>query len=152
MGCPELPKVTLRPSTCGRITETMSSLLKGPPDRSRSRSRSLPNLITRFIGLAVFDAGAGPRFVRTTGEMGSGSLELEENGHRVVGRFVNPDTHSDDLIGMPATEPQVELRSIDISQVEDRLLVNNWDGLNPIKVFQQFGALPQFDRAGQARS
>lgn len=149
MGCPELPKVNLTPSTCGRITETMSSLLKGPPDRSRSRS--LPNLITHVIGLAVFDPGAGPRVIRTTGQMKSGSLELEENGHRVVGRFVNRDTHSDDLIGMPATEPQVELRSIDIWHVEDGLLLNDWDGLKLIEVFQQFGALPELDRAGQAR-
>ena len=72
-------------------------------------------------------------------------------GDRVVGRFVYRGTHTGDLMGVPATGAQVQMRSIDIWRVQDGLLVEHWDELNLMEVFQQVGALPQLGGAGQAR-
>lgn len=65
------------------------------------------------------------------------------SGDRVVGRFVYRGTHTGELMGIPATGAQVEMRSIDIWRVEDGLLAEHWDELNLMEVFQQVGVLPQ---------
>lgn len=65
------------------------------------------------------------------------------SGGRVVGRFVYRGTHTGDLLGIPATGATVEMRSIDIWRVENGLLVEHWDELNLMEVFQQVGVLPQ---------
>lgn len=65
------------------------------------------------------------------------------SGDRVVGRFVYRGTHTGDLLGIPATGATVEMRSIDIWRVENGLLVEHWDELNLMEVFQQVGVLPQ---------
>ncbi|RPE78371.1 MULTISPECIES: ester cyclase [unclassified Frondihabitans] len=65
------------------------------------------------------------------------------SGDRVVGRFVYRGTHTGDLLGIPATGAAVEMRSIDIWRVQNGLLVEHWDELNLMEVFQQVGVLPQ---------
>ncbi|MBF4575577.1 ester cyclase [Frondihabitans sp. VKM Ac-2883] len=65
------------------------------------------------------------------------------SGDRVVGRFVYRGTHTGDLLGIPATGAAVEMRSIDIWRVANGLLVEHWDELNLMEVFQQVGVLPQ---------
>ncbi len=63
-------------------------------------------------------------------------------GDRVVGRFIYRGTHSGELLGIPASGNQVEMRSIDIWRVEEAMFVEHWDELNLMEVFQQMGALP----------
>lgn len=65
------------------------------------------------------------------------------SGDRVVGRFIYRGHHTGDLLGIPATGAAVEMRSIDIWRVENGLLVEHWDELNLMEVFQQVGVLPQ---------
>ncbi len=64
------------------------------------------------------------------------------SGDRVVGRFVYRGTHTGELMGIPASGNQVEMRSIDIWRVEDGMFVEHWDELNLMEMFQQMGVLP----------
>jgi steroid delta-isomerase-like uncharacterized protein len=64
------------------------------------------------------------------------------SGDRVVGRFVYRGTHAGELMGIPASGNQVEMRSIDIWRVEDGMFVEHWDELNLMEMFQQMGTLP----------
>jgi steroid delta-isomerase-like uncharacterized protein len=64
------------------------------------------------------------------------------SGDRVVGRFVYRGTHAAELMGIPASGNQVEMRSIDIWRVEDGMFAEHWDELNLMQMFQQMGALP----------
>jgi steroid delta-isomerase-like uncharacterized protein len=73
------------------------------------------------------------------------------SGDRIVGRFVYRGTHRGELMGIPATGAQVEMRSIDIWRVEDGLLAEHWDELNLMQVFQQIGVLPQLGGAEDSR-
>jgi steroid delta-isomerase-like uncharacterized protein len=68
--------------------------------------------------------------------------DLVVSGDRVVGRFTYRGTHTNELMGIPATGSAVELRSIDIWRVDDGMFVEHWDELNLLEVFQQIGALP----------
>jgi steroid delta-isomerase-like uncharacterized protein len=73
----------------------------------------------------------------------SASMEdLVISGDRVVGRFVYRGTHKGDFMGIPASGNAVEMRSIDIWRTEEGMLVEHWDELNTLQVFQQMGALP----------
>jgi steroid delta-isomerase-like uncharacterized protein len=64
------------------------------------------------------------------------------SGDRVVGRFAYRGTHAGELMGIPASGNQVEMRSIDIWRVQDGMFAEHWDELNMMEVFQQMGALP----------
>ncbi len=64
------------------------------------------------------------------------------SGDRVAGRFVYRGTHAGELMGIPASGNQVEMRSIDIWRVEDGMFAGHWDELNLTEMFQQMGALP----------
>jgi steroid delta-isomerase-like uncharacterized protein len=74
------------------------------------------------------------------------------SGDRIVGRFVYRGTHTGELMGIPATGAQVEMRSIDIWRVEDGLLAEHWDELNLMEVFQQVGVLPQLGNSENSAS
>lgn len=71
---------------------------------------------------------------------------------RVVGRFVYRGTHTGELMGIPATGAEVEMRSIDIWRVRDGLFVEHWDELNLLEVFQQLGVIPALGGASEDRS
>jgi steroid delta-isomerase-like uncharacterized protein len=68
-------------------------------------------------------------------------------GDRVVGRFVYRGTHSGELMGIPASGNEVEMRSIDIWRVEDGMFVEHWDELNLLELLQQIGAVPPLGAA-----
>lgn len=74
------------------------------------------------------------------------------SGDRVVGRYAYRGTHTGDIMGIPATGRPVEMRSIDIWRTADGWLVEHWDELNLVEVFQQIGALPQLGGGPDARS
>lgn len=78
--------------------------------------------------------------------------DLIVSGDRIVGRFVYRGTHTGELMSIPATGAQVEMRSIDIWRVENGLLVEHWDELNLMEVFQQVGVLPQLGSAEETRA
>ena len=68
--------------------------------------------------------------------------DLIISGDRVVGRFTYRGTHTGDLVGIPATGKQVEMRSIDIWRVQNGMFAEHWDEINAMQMFQQIGALP----------
>jgi steroid delta-isomerase-like uncharacterized protein len=72
------------------------------------------------------------------------------SGDRVVGRFVYRGTHAAELMGIPASGNQVEMRSIDIWRVEDGMFAEHWDELNLMQMFQQMGALPPLGAGPEA--
>lgn len=74
------------------------------------------------------------------------------SGDRMVVRFVYRGTHTGALMGIAATGRRVEMRSIDVWRIDGGLLVEHWDELNLMEVFQQIGVLPQLDGTGTARS
>ena len=72
------------------------------------------------------------------------------SGDRLVGRFVYRRTPTGELMGIPASDKPVEMRSIEIWRVEDGIFVEHWDELNLLEMFQQMGALPPLS-AGDGR-
>lgn len=64
------------------------------------------------------------------------------SGDSVVGRYTYRGRHSGTFMGVPASGAEVAMRSIDIWRVRDGLLVEHWDELNSLEVFQQIGAIP----------
>jgi steroid delta-isomerase-like uncharacterized protein len=72
------------------------------------------------------------------------------SGDRVVGRFVYRGIQTGELMGIPASGNQVEMRSIDIWRVEDGMFAEHWDELNMMEMFQQMGALPALGAAPDA--
>ena len=63
-------------------------------------------------------------------------------GDKVVGRFTYTATHTGAFLGIPATGNRIAMRSIDIWRVRDGKLVEHWDELNLLEVFQQLGVIP----------
>ena len=76
--------------------------------------------------------------------------DLVISGDRVVGRFAYRGTHTGELMGIPASDNAVEMRSIDIWRVQDGMFVEHWDELNLMQVFQQMGALPRLGAGPEA--
>jgi steroid delta-isomerase-like uncharacterized protein len=66
-------------------------------------------------------------------------------GDRVVRRFTYRGTHASPFYGMPPTGNAVEMRSIDIWRTHDREVVDHWDELNLLDLFQQIGLIPTFE-------
>ena len=63
-------------------------------------------------------------------------------GDRVVGRYTYRARHTGPFVGVPASGAEINMRSIDISRVENDLFVEHWDELNTLEIFQQMGAIP----------
>jgi steroid delta-isomerase-like uncharacterized protein len=113
-----------------------------------------PDLVDRFVGETyrnhnafVADGREANRqfwtaFFAALPDLSVTMEDLVLSGDRVVGRFVYRGTHTGELMGIPASGNQVEMRSIDIWRVEDGMFVEHWDELNLLEVFQQVGALP----------
>ena len=57
--------------------------------------------------------------------------------------------HTGPFVGIPASDAEVTIRSIDIWRVEGGRFVEHWDELNLLEVFQQMGAIPA--QAGATR-
>src|SRR5262249_38690085 len=71
--------------------------------------------------------------------------DLVVAGDRVVGRFTYRGTHAGPLYGVPPTGNPIEMRSIDIWRTENGALVEHWDELNYLELFQQIGIIAAFD-------
>lgn len=70
-------------------------------------------------------------------------------GDRVVGRFTYRARHTGPFAGVPASGAELTMRSIDIWRVDNDRFVEHWDELNTLEVFQQMGAIPAPQGAGQ---
>ncbi len=121
-----------------------------------------PDLVDRFVAEAyvnhnpaVADGREANRqfwteFFSALPDLTATMEDLVVSGDRVVGRFVYRGTHTGPLLGIPASNNPIEMRSIDIWRVQDGLFVEHWDELNLLEVFQQIGVLPPLG-APQAR-
>ncbi len=113
-----------------------------------------PDLVNRFVAedyinhnAVVGDGREANRrfwtaFFAALPDLSATVEDLVIAGDRVVGRFVYRGTHTGELLGIPASGNAVEMHSIDIWRVRDGMLVEHWDELNLMQVFQQIGALP----------
>ncbi len=110
-----------------------------------------PDLVDRFVAedyrnhnAFVGDGREANRqfwtaFFTALPDLGATTEDFVTSGDRVVGRFVYRGTHAGELMGIPASGNQVEMRSIDIWRVEDGMFVEHWDELNLMEMFQQMG-------------
>jgi steroid delta-isomerase-like uncharacterized protein len=62
-------------------------------------------------------------------------------GDYVTTRFTARGTHAGDLLGVPATGLQVEVRGITISRCQDGRVVEEWEICDLLGVLRQIGAL-----------
>jgi predicted ester cyclase len=59
------------------------------------------------------------------------------------------DAKTGPIVGVPASGADITMRSIDIWRFDNDRLVEHWDELNLLEVFQQMGAIPM--QAGATR-
>jgi predicted ester cyclase len=67
-------------------------------------------------------------------------------GDLVVSHIVGRGVHAGDLLGIPATNKQVETEGIAIHRVRDGKIVEYWSVTDVARVLQQLGVIP---RAGE---
>jgi len=68
-------------------------------------------------------------------------LQVAE-GDLVVSRIVGRGVHAGELLGIPATNKEVETDGIAIHRVRDGKIVEYWSVTDVARVLQQVGALP----------
>jgi len=70
--------------------------------------------------------------------------ELVVSGDRVMIRTTLRGAHTGDLMGIPATGKQLEVRGMVLSRLQDGMIVEEWEILDMLGMFQQLGvvALP----------
>jgi predicted ester cyclase len=69
------------------------------------------------------------------------SMQVAE-GELVVSHIVGRGTHEGELLGIPATNREVETEGIVIHRVRDGKIVEYWSVTDVARVLQQVGALP----------
>ena len=67
---------------------------------------------------------------------------LVAEGDLVVSHIVGRGIHAGELLGIPATNQEVETEGIAIHRVRDGKIVEYWSVSNVARVLQQVGALP----------
>ena len=74
---------------------------------------------------------------------GSHEIPLQvAEGDLVVSRVVGRGVHAGELMGIPATNKQVETEGIVIHRVRDGKIVEYWSVVDMARVLQQVGVLP----------
>lgn len=68
--------------------------------------------------------------------------DVLQAGDSVVGRYTYRGHHTGEFLGIPPSGADIEMHSIDIWRVADGRLVEHWDELNTLELFQQIGAVP----------
>ena len=63
-------------------------------------------------------------------------------GDLVVSHIVGRGVHAGELLGIPATNNDVETEGIAIHRVRDGKIVEYWSVVDTVRVLQQVGALP----------
>jgi predicted ester cyclase len=68
-------------------------------------------------------------------------LQVAE-GDLVVSHIIGRGVHAGELLGIPATNKEVETEGIAIHRVRDGRIVEYWSVTDTVRVLQQVGALP----------
>jgi predicted ester cyclase len=63
-------------------------------------------------------------------------------GDLVVSRILGRGVHSGELLGIPATNNEVETDGIAIHRIRDGKIVEYWSVVDVARVLQQVGAMP----------
>ena len=63
-------------------------------------------------------------------------------GNKVVTRWTATGTHTDELMGIPATGKRVTVSGIDIHRLADGKIVEMWGEFDLMGLMQQIGAVP----------
>jgi steroid delta-isomerase-like uncharacterized protein len=71
--------------------------------------------------------------------------DVIEAGETVVGRYTYRGRHTGTFMGIPPSDAQIEMHSIDIWRVRDGRLHEHWDELNTLEFFQQIRAMRPLD-------
>jgi steroid delta-isomerase-like uncharacterized protein len=72
-------------------------------------------------------------------------LDVEDqlvDGDRIAERWSCTATHEGEFMGIPATHRHVEVHGMDISRLQDGVLVEHWTQLDMVSLLQQLGAMP----------
>lgn len=72
-------------------------------------------------------------------------------GDRVVERCTMTATHAGEFMGVPPTGKRVTLDSIDISRLTGGRIVEHWIQADVLGLFEQLGAFPAPEAAGERR-
>jgi steroid delta-isomerase-like uncharacterized protein len=68
--------------------------------------------------------------------------DIIEADETIVGRYTYRGRHTGTFMGIPPSGAEIEMHSIDIWRVSGGRLVEHWDELNALELFQQIGAIP----------
>jgi len=67
--------------------------------------------------------------------------DIVDAGPTVVGRYTYRGRHTGTFLGVPASNAEIEMHTIDIWRVRDGQFAEHWDELNTLELFQQMGAI-----------
>lgn len=73
------------------------------------------------------------------------------DGDRVVERWTLTGTHAGQWLGIPPTGKRVMVTCIDISRLEAGRIVEHWSQADLLGLFEQLGAFPAPESAGERR-
>jgi predicted ester cyclase len=77
------------------------------------------------------------------GSPGSHEIPMQvAEGDLVVSRILGRGVHSGELLGIPATNNEVETDGIAIHRIRDGKIVEYWSVVDVARVLQQVGAMP----------
>jgi steroid delta-isomerase-like uncharacterized protein len=97
------------------------------PDQELHGSEALEGLLTAYrTGLP---------------DMNTSIDELIVSGEKIVISITLTGTHSGDLLGIPATGKQVNVRGMVISRLKDGKIIQEWEILDMLGMFQQLGVV-----------
>lgn len=65
-----------------------------------------------------------------------------EDGDRIAERWRCTATHEGEFMGIPATHRQIEVHGMDITRLQDGVVVEHWTQVDMAGLLQQLGALP----------
>jgi steroid delta-isomerase-like uncharacterized protein len=68
--------------------------------------------------------------------------DIIDAGATVVGRYTYRGRHTGIFLGVPPSNAEIEMHSIDIWHLRDGQFAEHWDELNTLELFQQIGAIP----------
>ena len=68
--------------------------------------------------------------------------DIIEEGESVVGRYTYRGRHTGTFMGIPPSDAEIEMHSIDVWRVHNGRFYEHWDELNNLEFFQQIDAIP----------
>ncbi len=68
--------------------------------------------------------------------------ELLADGDKVIYRNTYSGTQKGEMMGIPATGKQVNVRTIGIVRISDGKIVEEWENMDEMGLMQQLGVIP----------